>query len=75
MTRLFAWALMLALALAGCGQGGGDEAAAQQPRAAGEAKAIFAGGCFWCTEADFEKGPGVVSAVSGYTGGSGANPT
>ena len=37
--------------------------------------AIFAGGCFWCTEADFEKVPGVVSAVSGYTGGTPANPS
>ena len=37
--------------------------------------AIFAGGCFWCTEADFEKIPGVISAVSGYTGGREANPT
>lgn len=32
-------------------------------------KALFAGGCFWCTESDFEKMPGVISAVSGYTGG------
>jgi peptide methionine sulfoxide reductase msrA/msrB len=37
--------------------------------------AIFAGGCFWCVEADFEKVPGVVEAVSGYTDGHGANPT
>lgn len=37
--------------------------------------AIFAGGCFWCTEADFEKVPGVISAVSGYTGGPERNPT
>jgi peptide methionine sulfoxide reductase msrA/msrB len=34
-----------------------------------EAVATFAGGCFWCTEADFEKVPGVIRAVSGYTGG------
>src|SRR3546814_17927473 len=33
------------------------------------ASAVFAGGCFWCTEADFEKVAGVISAVSGYTGG------
>lgn len=39
------------------------------------AVAVFAGGCFWCTEADFEKVPGVVSAVSGYTGGRTRNPT
>ncbi len=36
--------------------------------------AIFAGGCFWCTESDFEKIPGVLSAVSGYTGGKVTNP-
>jgi len=38
-------------------------------------KATFAGGCFWCTEADFEKLPGVVRVVSGYTGGHKENPT
>jgi peptide methionine sulfoxide reductase msrA/msrB len=37
--------------------------------------AVFAGGCFWCTESDFEKIPGVLDAVSGYTGGTVANPT
>jgi len=37
--------------------------------------ATFAGGCFWCTEADFEKAYGVVKVISGYTGGKGANPT
>jgi len=39
------------------------------------ATAIFAGGCFWCMEAMFEGIPGVISAISGYTGGSGRNPT
>jgi peptide-methionine (S)-S-oxide reductase len=39
------------------------------------ATAIFAGGCFWCLEADFEKLAGVVEAESGYTGGHLANPT
>ena len=37
-------------------------------------KATFAGGCFWCTEADFEKLPGVVKVISGYTGGNKENP-
>lgn len=37
--------------------------------------AVFAGGCFWCTEADFEALPGVVEAVSGYAGGRKPNPT
>ncbi|KIC20556.1 peptide-methionine (S)-S-oxide reductase MsrA [Leisingera sp. ANG-Vp] len=34
-----------------------------------------AGGCFWCVESDFESVPGVVEAVSGYTGGKTENPT
>ncbi len=38
-------------------------------------KAIFAGGCFWCVESDFESVPGVTSVVSGYTGGTTKNPT
>ena len=39
------------------------------------ATAIFAGGCFWCTEADFDKVDGVISTTSGYTGGRTPNPT
>ncbi|MCA9364343.1 MAG: peptide-methionine (R)-S-oxide reductase MsrB [Candidatus Moranbacteria bacterium] len=37
--------------------------------------ATFAGGCFWCTESDFEKTDGVVEAISGYTNGNVENPT
>lgn len=37
--------------------------------------AVVAGGCFWCVEADFEKVKGVSGVVSGYTGGTLANPT
>ena len=37
--------------------------------------ATLAGGCFWCVEADFEKASGVIKVISGYTGGSGENPT
>ena len=68
---LFVSALML----------GGNSSAQQSngqaaPRNNGkEAPAIFAGGCFWCVEADFEKLPGVVAAESGYTGGRVENPT
>lgn len=36
---------------------------------------VVAGGCFWCVESDFESVPGVISAVSGYTGGTTKNPT
>lgn len=43
--------------------------------AAGVEKALFAGGCFWCMEAPFDKLPGVVSVTSGYTGGHTKNPT
>ena len=38
-------------------------------------KAVFAGGCLWCVEANFEKFDGVIEAVSGYTGGHTENPT
>jgi peptide methionine sulfoxide reductase msrA/msrB len=38
-------------------------------------QATFAGGCFWCIEADFEKVPGVIKVISGYTGGHKKNPT
>ena len=37
--------------------------------------AIFAGGCFWCMEADFEKVDGVSDVISGFTGGTAKNPT
>jgi peptide-methionine (S)-S-oxide reductase len=39
------------------------------------AQAIFAGGCFWCMESDFEKLDGVTAVVSGFTGGTLKNPT
>jgi peptide-methionine (S)-S-oxide reductase len=42
--------------------------------AQGFARATFAGGCFWCLETAFEGVPGVVSAVSGYSGGPKQNP-
>jgi peptide-methionine (S)-S-oxide reductase len=45
------------------------------PAAARAEKAVLAGGCFWCVEADFEKVPGVTGVVSGFTGGDSANPT
>lgn len=44
-------------------------------KAAANETAIFAGGCFWCMEAEFEHRPGVLSTESGYTGGSLASPS
>ena len=49
--------------------------AAPAAKPGARASAVFAGGCFWCTEADFDKVPGVVSTTSGYSGGRVANPT
>jgi peptide-methionine (S)-S-oxide reductase len=62
---------MLALVASACSS---NEAPAQ-PAQGARAMAVFAGGCFWCTEADFDKIPGVIATTSGYTGGRVANPT
>ena len=43
--------------------------------AADPQQAVFAGGCFWCLEHDLEVLPGVISAESGYSGGTTVNPT
>jgi len=52
-----------------------DTPAIITPAALGTAIAYFAGGCFWCTEADFEKLSGVTEAISGYSGGHTSDPT
>jgi peptide-methionine (S)-S-oxide reductase len=52
-----------------------DRSATAPAKPAAAATAIFAGGCFWCIEADFEKLPGVIAAESGYTAGKTVNPT
>lgn len=70
--------ILAILAAAACSGGdraeGGAPPAAQQDSGRREV-AVFAGGCFWSTEANFEHMPGVVAAVSGYAGGRTANPT
>lgn len=65
---LMGLALMAAVAGIGAGFGGG------MARAQERAAATFAGGCFWCTESDFDHVPGVLSTTSGYTGGKVPNP-
>jgi peptide-methionine (S)-S-oxide reductase len=51
------------------------DAASSAPKTGARAAAVFAGGCFWCTESDFDHMPGVISTTSGYAGGRVANPT
>lgn len=65
-TRIFA-ATLAAVAFAATGAATGAQAATRT--------AVFAGGCFWSVEKFFEATPGVVSAVSGYSGGTARNPT
>lgn len=45
------------------------------PALADSATALFAGGCFWCMESDYQDQPGVTDVVSGFTGGTLENPT
>ena len=66
--------LTFRLALSGSDPKEGKEPAMKQKQA-NLSTATFAGGCFWCVEADFEKVPGVVEVISGYTGGPKENPT
>ena len=50
-------------------------AAMGEPKPENVSVATFAGGCFWCMQSDFDKVPGVIETVVGYTGGTLANPT
>ena len=72
-----ALASLVVLVLAACSPGDTAESAPGSPaRDSGRREvAVFAGGCFWSVEANFEAMPGVVSAVSGFAGGRAANPT
>lgn len=63
------------ITLAACGDAAQGAAPATPPPDAQLETAVFAGGCFWSVEANFEAMPGVVSAVSGFAGGRVANPT
>jgi methionine-S-sulfoxide reductase len=64
-------ALFIILVLGLCTAGFSEEKTAGQPLE----KATFAAGCFWCIQQPFDKTPGVVSTLVGYTGGTKPNPT
>ncbi len=73
-----ALASLIILVLAACSPGAPAESASSgsQSRDSGRREvAVFAGGCFWSVEANFERMPGVVAAVSGFAGGRVARPT
>ena len=68
MLSAFALALLVATSA-------GAEMAKLPAAPPGSAVATFAGGCFWCMEAPFDKEPGVIATTSGYAGGTKSNPT
>jgi peptide-methionine (S)-S-oxide reductase len=68
--------ITLLLFACGVGEAASDRDPAPIPAAkTGQEVAVFAGGCFWCMESDFDKMPGVVATTSGYAGGTLANPS
>ena len=77
MRAIYITVALLVLALFAFNQAGSmdkmEKTMTKEP--ATTASAVFAGGCFWCTESDFEKVDGVIEAISGYTGGNLENPT
>lgn len=71
-------AIAAAVGFAGLQASAGDSAQSRSKYAPDDPSlkvATFAGGCFWCAESGYEKVPGVVEAVSGYSGGTSKDPT
>jgi peptide-methionine (S)-S-oxide reductase len=59
----------------GASLSGAQQSPVPAPAGGEQALAVFAGGCFWCMEPPFDRLDGVLSTISGYTGGSKADPT
>lgn len=78
MKKILILSMIMLGIIVGCDRGQGSQREVKKNMAETKetgAVATFAGGCFWCVESDFEKVPGVLKVVSGYTGGTGENPT
>ncbi|MEO5988534.1 MAG: peptide-methionine (S)-S-oxide reductase MsrA [Candidatus Eisenbacteria bacterium] len=78
MSRRLYFSMFLVFAVLGLGVSRGLASSMTVKHSAAPARterAVFAGGCFWCMETAFEGLPGVITAVSGYTGGHTKNPT
>lgn len=74
-SKLIAFSAVALLLLGGIGFAASPEPVKSADSSKTGATAIFAGGCFWCLEADFDKLPGVTATESGYTGGKTPSPT
>ena len=78
LSKNFVFALVAGAAAAGFtvfAQAGTNSQNDVAPLSVNQADAVFAGGCFWCVESDFDKLDGVLETISGYTGGELTNPT
>lgn len=67
--------IMVILGFNSCGDAGQNKSRKISTTENNLETATFAGGCFWCVQSDFEKVPGVKNVISGYSGGTGENPT
>jgi peptide-methionine (S)-S-oxide reductase len=74
MRRLVPTLAAAALALATAGAAAQQDSSTMQAKD-GQAVATFAGGCFWCMEPPYDELKGVLSTISGYTGGTKVDPT
>ena len=74
-SRVFSLLLVIAALLAISSYAETNQPASSPLKPENLAVATFAGGCFWCTESDFEKLPGVHKVISGFSGGHVAKPT